>query len=287
MRAQYPFTTFLFAAALLAACDMSTSPEPLPDEPEPAVLTVAPSFATIGGERFTRLAALLSGSAAGVPEEMVTWISSDTNVATVARGGLVEARKAGRVLITAKWESARGSATVVVLDQVGKKPTLAAGASLTYRRRARPDCDASLSRLVSGSRTALRSRTGGPLTGSLAGDAWGLSVGEPLRDERGGCGPAEPGAVSIRARAPAPALAAQPALECRALAAHIRPADQGGTRVRLTQLYGLNRSLASKSSKIKNRLPRRSGHGDRAQSAPALPGRSRTARHWPRTAPRW
>jgi hypothetical protein len=122
MRAQYPFTTFLFAAALLAACDMSTSPEP-PDEPEPAVLTVAPSFATIGGERFTRLAALLSGSAAGVPEEMVTWISSDTNVATVARGGLVEARKAGRVLITAKWESARGSATVVVLDQVGKKPT--------------------------------------------------------------------------------------------------------------------------------------------------------------------
>lgn len=122
MRVQYPFTTFLFAAALLAACDMSTSPEP-PDEPEPAVLTVAPSFATIGGERFTRLAALLSGSAAGVPEEMVTWISSDTNVATVARGGLVEARKAGRVLITAKWESARGSATVVVLDQVGKKPT--------------------------------------------------------------------------------------------------------------------------------------------------------------------
>ena len=121
MRVQYPFTTFLFAAALLAACDMSTSPEP-PDEPEPAVLTVAPSFATIGGERFTRLAAVLSGSAAGVPEEMVTWISSDTNVATVARGGLVEARKAGRVLITAKWESARGSATVVVLDQVGKKP---------------------------------------------------------------------------------------------------------------------------------------------------------------------
>ena len=28
----------------------------------------------------------------------------------------------GRVLITAKWESALGSATVVVLDQVGKKP---------------------------------------------------------------------------------------------------------------------------------------------------------------------
>jgi Bacterial Ig-like domain (group 2) len=122
MRALYPFTTLLSAAALLAACDMSTSPEPLPDKSEPAVLTVSPSFTTIGGERFTKLAAVLSGSAAGVPEETVTWISSDTNVATVARGGLVEGRKAGRVLITAKWESARGSATVVVLDQVGKKP---------------------------------------------------------------------------------------------------------------------------------------------------------------------
>ena len=122
MRPQYSFTAFLSAAAMLAACDLSTSPDPLPDKSEPTVLTVSPSFATIGGERFTKLAAALSGSAAGVPEEMVTWISSDTNVATVARGGLVEGRKAGRVLITAKWESARGSATVVVLDQVGKKP---------------------------------------------------------------------------------------------------------------------------------------------------------------------
>jgi hypothetical protein len=122
MRAHCWCTTLLSAAALVAACDLSTSPDPLPDKPEPAVLTVLPSFATIGGERFTKLEAIVAGSAAGVPEEMVTWISSDTNVATVARGGLVEARKAGRVLITANWESARGSATVVVLDQVSKKP---------------------------------------------------------------------------------------------------------------------------------------------------------------------
>ena len=122
MRALYPFTTFLSAAALLAACDLSTSPDPLPDKSEPTVLTVLPSFVTIGGERFTKLAAALSGSAAA-PQGTVTWISSDTNVATVARDGLVEGRKAGRVLITAKWESARGSATVVVLDQVARKPT--------------------------------------------------------------------------------------------------------------------------------------------------------------------
>jgi hypothetical protein len=122
MRAQYPLTTLLSVAFLLAACETSTSPDPLPDDPEPSVLTVAPSFATIGGERFTKLEAIVSGPTAEAPEGMVTWISSDTNVATVGRGGLVEGRKAGRVLITAKWESARGSATVVVLDQVAKKP---------------------------------------------------------------------------------------------------------------------------------------------------------------------
>lgn len=123
MRAQSSFTTLLSAAALLAACDLSTSPDPPPDDTGPAALTVLPSFATIGGERFTRLDAIVSGSATGVPDELVTWVSSDTNVATVARGGLVEGRRAGRVLITAKWESAVGSATVIVLDQVGKKPT--------------------------------------------------------------------------------------------------------------------------------------------------------------------
>ena len=64
----------------------------------------------------------------------MTWISSDTNVATVARGGLVEGRKAGRVLITAKWESARGSATVVVLDRVSKKPASPLVASLARGR---------------------------------------------------------------------------------------------------------------------------------------------------------
>jgi hypothetical protein len=122
MRAQYPFTALLSAAALLAACETNTSPEDQPDEPGPAVLNVAPSFATVEGERVIKLRAVLSGSAAGAPQELVTWISSDTNIATVAGGGLVQGRKAGRVLITASWESAQGSATVVVMDRVSKKP---------------------------------------------------------------------------------------------------------------------------------------------------------------------
>ena len=122
MRAQYPLTALLSAAALLAACETNTSPDLPPDEPGPTVLNVAPSFATIEGERVIKLRALLAGSAAGAPRELVTWISSDTNVATVASGGLVQGRKAGRVLITASWESAQGSATVVVVDRVSKKP---------------------------------------------------------------------------------------------------------------------------------------------------------------------
>ena len=122
MRAQYPFTALLSAAALLAACETNTSPDLPPDDPGPTVLNVAPSFATIEGERLIRLTANLSGAAVGAPQELVAWTSSDTNVATVSSGGLVQGRKAGRVLITARLESASGSATVVVLDRVSKKP---------------------------------------------------------------------------------------------------------------------------------------------------------------------
>jgi hypothetical protein len=109
----------------LVACSSTTGPEAPPpsDEPGVTVLTVAPSFATIGGQRFVQLKAVLSGlPGLGVPQAIVAWSSSDTNVATVRSGGLVEARKDGRVQIAATWQTAHGSATVVVLNQVGKKP---------------------------------------------------------------------------------------------------------------------------------------------------------------------
>ena len=122
MRAQYPFNALLSAAVLLTACESNTGPEGPPDEPEPTVMNVAPSFATIEGQRVIKLTAILSGSAAEAPQELVTWSSSDTNVATVARGGLVEGRKAGSALITASWKSARGSATVVVQNPITMKP---------------------------------------------------------------------------------------------------------------------------------------------------------------------
>ena len=125
MRAVLPLEVIVSAATLLVACNSTTGPElpPPSDDPGVSVLTVAPSFATIGGSRFIKLTAILSGSAArGAPPDEVAWSSSDTNVATVRDGGLVEGRKAGRVHIAATWKTAHGSATVVVLNQVGKKP---------------------------------------------------------------------------------------------------------------------------------------------------------------------
>ena len=124
MRALLPLQVIVSAATLLVACDSTTGPElPPPDEPRVSVLTIAPSFATIDGDRFVKLTAILSGSGTrGVPLSEVAWSSSDINVATVRAGGLVEGRKAGRVRIAATWQAAHGSATVVVLNQVGMKP---------------------------------------------------------------------------------------------------------------------------------------------------------------------
>ena len=125
MRAPLPLEVILSAATLLVACNSTTGPElpPPSDDPGVSVLTVAPSFAIIDGDRFVKLTAILSGSATyGMHQSEVAWSSSDTNVATVSAGGLVEARKAGRVQIAATWKTAHGSATVVVLNQVAKKP---------------------------------------------------------------------------------------------------------------------------------------------------------------------
>jgi hypothetical protein len=124
MRAVLPLQVIVSATTLLIACNSTTGPElPPPDDSGISVLTVAPSYATIDGNRFVKLTAALSGSGAGsMHASEVTWSSSDTNVATVGAGGLVEGRKAGRVLIAADWKAAHGSATVVVLNQISKKP---------------------------------------------------------------------------------------------------------------------------------------------------------------------
>ena len=115
----------LAAATLLAGCNSTTGPGPSMEPLDIQALTVVPSFATINGGRFIKLTAMTKaeGGRPTTPPD-VAWSSGDTNVATVQAGGLVEARKAGRVQIVATWRTARGSAVVVVLNQVAKKPPI-------------------------------------------------------------------------------------------------------------------------------------------------------------------
>ena len=108
MRAQYPFTALLSAAALLAACGIEHRPG------RPAARARAHGHERRPQLRHDRGPARHQAHGDPVrigfraPQELVTWSSSDTNVATVARGGLVEGRRAGRALITASWKLAHG-----------------------------------------------------------------------------------------------------------------------------------------------------------------------------------
>lgn len=125
MRAIISSQLSLVAATLLVGCNSTTAPRPIEDPPDILVLTVAPSSATIDGGRSVKLTALMTGQGGlGTPQSAVTWFSSDTNVATVRAGGLVEGRKEGRVQIVASWQAARGSALVTVLNPVKKKPSI-------------------------------------------------------------------------------------------------------------------------------------------------------------------
>jgi hypothetical protein len=123
MRVNLSNRLFLAAATLLPGCNSTTGPRPTEELPGVEVLTVHPSLATVSGGRFIKLRATMTalGNRVDTPPEVI-WSSSDTNVATVGADGIVEGRKAGRVQIVATWQAARGSAVVVVLNQVAKKP---------------------------------------------------------------------------------------------------------------------------------------------------------------------
>jgi hypothetical protein len=123
MRVNVSHRFSLAAAILLAGCNSPTGLGPVEESTGIQVMTVTPSHATIVGGRFIQLKATVvaSGGGASTPPD-VTWSSADSCVATVRPDGLVMARKAGWVKIVATWHEARGSAVVIVLDQVGKKP---------------------------------------------------------------------------------------------------------------------------------------------------------------------
>ncbi len=124
MRTTVAIELALSTALTLVACDSATGPEPPP--PGVAmlpVLIVAPSTASIDGGQAVMLKVTLGGANPETePPSPVSWLSSDTNVATVRADGMVEGRKAGRVQVVATWHAARGSALVSVRSPVSKKP---------------------------------------------------------------------------------------------------------------------------------------------------------------------
>lgn len=122
MRALTLLTIVAAAAASVVGCQ-SDATAPLVVEPAPPSLTVVPAVATVGGGSFIRLAARVRNQDGTTSEPTdVRWSSADESIATVGAGGLVQALQAGRVQIVAAWKDSRGSSTVIVADQVAKKP---------------------------------------------------------------------------------------------------------------------------------------------------------------------
>jgi hypothetical protein len=122
MRAR-PLLTIVVAAAVAVVGCQSDTTAPLVVEPAPPSLTVVPAVATIGGRSFIRLVARVHNQDGTTSEPAdVRWSSADERIATVGASGTVEALQAGRVQIVASWKTSRGSSTVIVTDQVAKKP---------------------------------------------------------------------------------------------------------------------------------------------------------------------
>ena len=110
-----------FAVVSLGACQSEAITPQEPDPPGPA-LTVAPSYAAVGGGQIIRLTATVAQpNGSRTAAENVRWSSADASIATVAQDGTVHALKPGRVQIVAEWQASRGSSLIVVTDPVSKK----------------------------------------------------------------------------------------------------------------------------------------------------------------------
>lgn len=109
------------AAALLAGCDSSpTEPSASqrgPGTAEPVLhLVVAPRLATLrAGESLTLTAVAANPDRSVVRKIEVSWLSSDTEIATVSSSGLVRGVRPGRVEITVRWGTSWTTAYITVL----------------------------------------------------------------------------------------------------------------------------------------------------------------------------
>jgi hypothetical protein len=83
-------------------------------------VSVSPPSPTLAVGDTMRMTAVVRTAPGGyAPDQQHTWVSSDTNVATVDTGGLVTARSAGTASITATSPKATGSQTVTVVSGSG------------------------------------------------------------------------------------------------------------------------------------------------------------------------
>lgn len=180
MRALIPALT---AVLLMAACDDATGPDGLTVAVDPSVVDL------VEGDTI-RLTAVARNASGSVQDVMLTWTSADSTTAKVSSTGLVTARAAGEVRITARTGEDSGWATVrvsaappAVVDTVhvtAESTEVAEGATVRYTATPR-DAD------------------GNPITGLAP--LWTTSDESIARVDAGGLViPVRPGTATISAR---------------------------------------------------------------------------------------
>lgn len=113
----------LAAAVLAVGCsDSPTEPSSLgrtTGTPEPVLhLVVAPALATLHAGESLRLTATAANQDRSVVREIsVTWLSSDSEIATVSATGIVRGIRPGQAEITARWGTSRALAKLTVLKE--------------------------------------------------------------------------------------------------------------------------------------------------------------------------
>jgi hypothetical protein len=102
-----------FALALLASTGGCSSMNPSPTVQSLAVTGSAALAAAGATSQLTATAALSTNTTTDVTSS-ATWSSSDTTVATVSSGGLVNALKVGSVTVTATYQGKSGTLVVTI-----------------------------------------------------------------------------------------------------------------------------------------------------------------------------
>ena len=94
-----------------------TTGDPIDTEPTATSVTVSvPSESVKAGETITASAVVKDQEGQPIPDAGVTWRSSDENIAAIDEKGVITAKKAGKVTITASNGDVSGNIDITVLD---------------------------------------------------------------------------------------------------------------------------------------------------------------------------